>query len=522
MSLTFVYVEGDDAEVVAHHALGRDSYIAPVYAAYESMTDFTLSLLPAREDVVRITAMTVTALCMPIFFFLVMLLAFDWCNEILPTPRWPLVVVMLLAVPEFYYLGMVLEPPIIAMTFLVGAHLVVRRSTAGTPNWAGVAISILLFGLGAALRWETVRYGLTIAADLFFRYGNRRPEKAVVLERLRMTFLWGILAVIAWTFAVRLNGYGFVRMIRISRNTGLEPIDWKASFSSIHTLFTPGFAISFAVGLYFLLRRKHPLAFITLISFLPVGKLLLYGAPKYIITLTPSLLACGLVGFSAFWRLRWQRYMLITASILPWLIGVRMTFSGFAWGPGFEIQSYERIPTRTSWPSLTLGPGMAIPTREGPRALFGHAWVLGGGWKRFVTEYWSEQEAAVRKTIQGEAPILLQDPMQGWVSVSYAKNGYTTEDSYSRTIDSFVIERRWHSPDGTKSTMFKLNDPQQIFEPGGVERLRQIAGDTVIIIAFTRTLGNIYRISPKSMDRLGNTTAVLHLDRLSADLRNRQ
>ena len=527
MSLAFVYVEGDDALIVAYHALGRNPQIQQPYSVYHSMMDAVLSLLPARENVVRIVAITLTAISAPTLFLLLMLLAIDWCREIVPYPRWPLVAVMLLVVPEFYYLALVLTPSMIAMTLLVAAHFILRRSMVRTqtPGWLGFGISVLLFGIGAAIRWDTVMYGATIATDLFFLSSNRsRHANSVLWNGLGIALLWGTLAGIAWLVVLNLNGHGLdsiVKILRFKISTHVAaPVDWTEALR-IHTLFTPAFVVLWAAGFLLLVRHKHPLAIVTLLSILPVAKYTLYGVPKWIITITPTFFACALAGLSMFWRWPWQRYALLSLIVLPWLLGVQMTYGGTAWGPGFELQPYDRIPYKASWPSITLGPGMAIPTPEGPRALFGHAWVLSRDWKRFVVGYWTEQEDAVRTAIQKGLPLLLHDSGQGWGVVIYSALGYTTMDSYKREIvNDFIIERRWLGPGGTQSRMFVFIDQKQIFDSNGIERLRGVAGDTVVLVGYSNTLRRLYQLAPQSLEQLGNvTTAVLHLDRLSASLR---
>jgi hypothetical protein len=524
LSLSFVYVEGDDASIVAYHALGRNPTLQPAYSVYQSMMDAVLSLLPARESIVRVAAMTMTTLSVPILFLLMVLLAIDWVGELLPYPRWQLVAIMLLAVPEFYYLGMVLTPAMIAMTLLVAAHFILRRSIVGTrrASWLGLGISIVLFGLGAAIRWDTVVYGATIAADLFLISGSRSKQaEFAIWNGLGLVLLWGLLAGIAWLVILDLNGYGLDSIVRAIRISGpVEPLDWKIALSRIHTLFTPAFVVLWVAGLLLLVRHRHPLAIITLLSILPVAKLSLYGTPKWIITTTPTFLACALAGGSVFWYKPWRRYALLVLTVTPWLLGIQMTYAGTAWGPGFELQPYARIPQKTSWPSVTFGPGMALPTPEGPRALFGHAWVFSGDWKRFVVGYWMEQENAVRTAVQRNVPLLLHDSEQGWGVVAYLALGYTTMDSYDRMMaNGFVIERRWLGPGGTRSTMFRLIDPKQLLEFNGIERLREVTGDTVILSGFSNTFGRLYQKSPQSLDPLGKVTAVLYLDRLSTSLR---
>ncbi len=280
------------------------------------------------------------------------------------------------------------------MALLVGAHLIVRRATArtGFPRLGSFTTSVLLFGIGAAFRWDTVTYGATIAADLFFRAGDRSEYgQPPVWDRLRLSFGWGALAGVTWLVVLMFNGWGLERILHTIQVGGpVESLDWKMGLSRVQTLFTPAFTLLSAAGYLLLLRRKHPLAIIVPMAILPVVKLVLYGVPKWFITATPSLVACAVVGLCFFWQRPAQRYALLGLLVLPWLIGIRWSYGGIAWGPGFELQPYDRIARSTSFFSPTVGPGMAVPTPEGPRPLFGHAWVLLGEWKRFVNEWSSE------------------------------------------------------------------------------------------------------------------------------------
>ena len=45
-SLTFVYVEGDDASIVAYHLLGRDDSLRSKYAIYQAMFGISDSSFP--------------------------------------------------------------------------------------------------------------------------------------------------------------------------------------------------------------------------------------------------------------------------------------------------------------------------------------------------------------------------------------------------------------------------------------------------------------------------------------------
>ena len=523
-SLSFVYVEGDAASIVAYHTLGRDPQLQRLYSPYESMLDALLASLPPREDIVRITAMTLTAVSAPVFFFLMMLLAFDWCGQIGRPRKSSLVAAMLLAVPEFYYLGMALTPSMIAMALLVGAHLLVRRSTActGSPRWGSFIVSFLLFGIGAAFRWDTAAYGATIAADLYLRAGDRGERgRPAVGDRLRLCFAWAALAGVTWLLALKINGWGLASILHIVRSTGpTESLDWKLGLSRAQTLFTPAFALLSAMGYYALLRRKHPLAIIVPLALLPVAKLVLFGVPKWFITAIPGLVACAVVGLGFVWQRPARRYAMLGLLVLPWVIGLRWSYGGIAWGPGFELQPYDRIARSTSIPSPAIGPGMAVPTPEGPRPLFGHAWVLLGEWKPFVNEWSSEQDAAVIHAIEARVPLLLHPDGQAWPANIYASHGYSTRDFELRRAidDDSIFERRWTGPKGDQTRMFLLAEPNQLFEAAAVDRLRRIASDIVVISGASATLIRLQEIAPESLEALGKRTALLHLDRLSAKL----
>src|SRR5687767_8286504 len=68
-SLTLVYVEGDDAAIIAYHALGRNFQIQEFYSPYQSLLDTVLSVLPQDEELVRRTALLLTAVSAPLFVY---------------------------------------------------------------------------------------------------------------------------------------------------------------------------------------------------------------------------------------------------------------------------------------------------------------------------------------------------------------------------------------------------------------------------------------------------------------------
>ena len=342
MSLSFVYIEGDDAQTMAYHMLGRNVRLAMPYGAYQSMMDAVLSVLPAKEAIVRVTAMTLTAVSAPILVFLAMALAFEWCGDILRYPRWPLAAVMLLAVPEYFYLGMVFTPAIVAMMLLVASHLIVRHSVlhSEVTSWLGFSTSIVLFGVGAAMRWDTVSYGAPIVTDLVLRAGAGAKWQ----RRLGWPIVWGTLAGLTWLTAIYANGYGLSTLVKVIRIAPSDPFDWKLSLARIQTLITPVLAVLLVVGIWRLVRDKRPqLVFILLISTLPLGRLPLWGTPKIIITLTPALVAIGLCGLATLWERRGRRYAVVALALLPWLVGDECNIRASLGDQDLRFNRYDRF-----------------------------------------------------------------------------------------------------------------------------------------------------------------------------------
>ena len=518
-SLAFVYIEGDDAQIVAHHAMGRDNDVMPVYSAYQSMFDGLLVALPAREDVIRVASLGLTAMCAPLLAALMTLLAFDWTAG-LRHRRWFGAALLLLAVPELFYLGMVVTPSVIAMTLAVAAHLVLRRSGQWSGNRRHYAFvgSAMLFGFGAGIRWDTVLYGVTVGADILLGgCVDRASSGPRVRRRITDTAVWGGLAAATWLAAVYVNGYSPLMVLRALGSAGpVESFSLVHGLSRIQTLSTPLFAVLGVVGMIALVRGRAPLSIIAVLSFVVVGKLALYGVPKWMITAIPAWVAVAMAGASVAWQRPAARYALIVLGVLPWLLGVRMTYGSSAWGPAFEIRRYDAAPASTTWPTLVLGAGTAIPTPEGPRPLFGHAWVLGGAWTRFVTGYWLDQQEAVATAIRLKLPLLVQDYSQGWGATAHLQLGFSTSGAaVPLPNEHFVLESLWMRPDGVTARMMTLAPGRSVAGEHEAGRLQQICDPAVVTMAFSSTLAHLHQLAPEALEPLGNTTAVLHLDRLA-------
>jgi hypothetical protein len=537
-SLTFVYIEGDDATSIAYHALGRVAALQPPYSAYQSMMDVLLSTLPANEHTLRIGGMLITALFAPVLVCLIALLAMDWVGGLLRIPAWAAVILIPILAPEFIYFGLVYSPALVAMSAALTSHLVLRRLMArsesqGSPIFASpwFALSIILFGAGAAFRWDILAYGGVIVTDLFLGVGigsgKESPPRA---QRLRAGFVWGAAAIATWLLMVAASGYGPAAILRTIRTAGPDNQyqNLLVTVATLQTLVTPALLVCACAGVAMLLRRRQALAIVFAVGLILVARVIKFGDPKYILVTVPALLACALAGFSGIWTYfnrGGKAYALRTALVLlllaPWFFGVQTIAGDSAYGPGFDVQAFDRPSHPARFVRITAGPGALVPTLEGPRPIGGDWWVLfTGKWRQRVDKDSLERTIGIDSALARNLP-LLQDNGEGYAVATLAGMGFKTQDSWKRLIGpSYVLERRFFSEDKKRQVrMLRLKDRNNLFTASGILQLEDISGvQTVVIYGYTSTLRRLYKIAPGALQKLDTATALLDLETLRHSL----
>ncbi len=530
-SLTFVYIEGDDATSIAYHALGRHAELQPPYSAYQSMMDAVLRALPPEEPVLRVGAMLITALAAPLVVLLMAALAFEWAGGLITLPWAAAAIFIPLAAPELIYLGLVYTPAMVAMAAAVGAHVMVRvtlrrRKLWGRDPWLwGAAV---LLGAGAACRWDVAPYGAVVAADIWLGPGLARPGSAG-WGRLRMltAAIWGAVAASAWVAAVTLSGYGLRTLWATIRASG--PVEefpgWLVTAATMQTFATPAMVLLAATGFVVLAKRRHRLTIPVLLGMVLTARFVRYGVPKWFLVATPGIVVCALVGLSNLWqqgtrgwRAMGMRAAAAAAVLLPWAAGVQTVLGDSAYGPGFQVQPFDRPAPGRMVVRAALGPGALVPTSEGPRPVGGHGWVLlGGGWRDIALAASADRRDAVQVALASGRP-LLEDQGQGYITATLAGMGFTTRDAWKRSVGgNFLGERRFFAADGRAVRVLWLRDRESLFAADGVRRLRELAGtDAVVIYGYTSTLRRCYKLAPDSLTQLGATAAQLDLVRLQA------
>ncbi|MBN1283774.1 MAG: hypothetical protein JXB47_00085 [Anaerolineae bacterium] len=533
-SLTFVYIEGDDAATVAYHIMGRNRDLQIPYAPYHGMMDVVLSTFPADQNTLLTGAVLITGVSTVIMTVLMLALAFDWVGEVSWSQKLLIAALVLLASPEFFYLGLVYSPASVAMCLVLAAHLILRYRSrdAGLPGRWPVVLSLLLFGLGVSFRWSVLVYGAVIALDLLVGVGRR-------LDRSRLVFVvgWGVAALVASVLAILISGYGPQEILSSTQSTvsyvagqaGGQQVESGPAISfrtltTLLSLFTPAFAIFFMVGLVVMLRRRDARLWLLVVGLAGVAPYLTSGVPKFLITAIPAVLLCAVEGFVTVWyRLapaRWELIARVAAAvvvIVPWFLGVLVTQEGSAWGPGFEIRPYDRDEVEGTDIGLTIGSGAALPSPEGGRAFFGHFFTFGGGWRALYTELAAEYDTAVQQAVENNIPLVMMRWSPSYITNALVAARFITGDAYGRMLppDDYFVERRFFNLDGQVIT-FLYHETEGEGDEDDVKQLCALAAlsDRVVLDGYPRFVRGLYEQAPGAFQRLGSTSAIVDLGQL--------
>lgn len=542
-AMTFVYVDGDDATSLAYHLLGRDAALQPPYSPYQGMADLILGLLPANETVLRLSALVATNLSVIIFVSLLLYLLFTWVRLPAQLPKWLISLALLLALPELSYIGLIYSPTLTAMSFILGAHLLARKSYRDRwlfNKWTFSTsmlylFSMTLFGVGVSFRWNTLLYGAVIYADLsLLRAKYRQIDLKDFLSG--GVLAWGLLALATSFGMVALSGYGiehFARAFETVRyvfnqsgtlSPGAQTSSLESLLRTVLTLtpeFTPAFVLLGILGFVVLLRRKNPLWLLVLVGILSVLPWLRSGNPKFIITSLPVLALLFVVGLAEVWQWFYMRMwqvagmlLLFAILLLPWVVGVQVALPDNAWGPGFALQSYAYENAEHVSVSAVLDSGMAFPSPEGPRPLWGHAYVLfGGGWRDLVSRDAAERADALNMARDANIPLVVTSWSPDlFLNLLYADGYYTKVQTWDASDETLFVLRDFHDGHGNVVNIFFAELEADAFDTllGGLEEL-SMQTDAVVLVGYPRMLRTLYEYAPDALSEIGAEIALVDL-----------
>lgn len=562
-SLVFTYFDPDDALAIEYHVLGRNDAVQPPHERFQMAMDAILTLLPADEPILLTTAMGITSIAAIGLALLLLRLCFDWMDVQVPRERALLAVAVLLAFPEFIYLGLLYTPILVGMCFAIGAHLLLRRTIKHAGQYSDVtsrtslalAASGIMMGLGGLFRWDILAYGLVVVLDIALgSLGDVRNRALSMWNRARVVAVWGIIALVTWLGMELLRG----DLPQAIAETRVAAIETSAEFNvgnvmmtaSLAMFFTPAFLVLTLAGWFLLIRKRGPMRWFVVAMSFSAALWPFWSSPKEVLVLVPFLGLLFAYGLSHLWKCcrgRAMKIFLRSATVLlllaPWFLGVQLLYGDSAWGPGFGLRPFTHPQGQGIQNArIALGDGAGFPTFEGPRPFFGHASVLlAGKWRELAKLQEEEHLMAVRKAIQDTLPYVVIMHYDAFQMNYFARMGYTTSDpDLGRVVDhpdstyrsglggsvttgwaTLPVVRRLNNSSGQQRILMYFALPRIVKDTGSVLLTIQNAGsEKVLVWGEPGVMRRLFLFAPEALQELGPHTALLDLRLLLAVVRS--
>jgi hypothetical protein len=543
-SLTYVYSDSDDAVSMAYHALGRNDYVQPPFERFQYGMDLLLSMLPAHEPTVRVVGMSITAMASGLLVILVLMLA--WMNE---SDRQPVsqlagAVAFLLAVPEFFFLGLLYTPMLVGMCLAVGAHIMVRQSMRvdGVAHrfwghdWLLLAGSAIMIGVAGLFRWDLMAYVGIVALDQMCRHSDTpHGIRNNLRNRFAVIALWCVLATCVWICLVMLAG-GFSKAMEeigpAIEETHDEVPFTQTQFIGAHlSLFTPGFLVFAVLGLVGYLKKAGGTKYFFMLALFSLAIWPFQSTPKEILVFVPVLVmlfAHGWLKSIAWVVTRRFRIPLLGAVfsllLLPWLLAVNVLHGDSSWGPGFELRPFSH-PVSSGLRSLqcVAAAGAACPTNEGLRPVFGYGWtLLGGGWRSMASIQDAELTQSVEMAARQNLPYLIIRDADGFQTTTAARMGFTTSDPELKSTRVEPVVRNFINSHGSKIRFIRFHYDELTKAPNNILLTIRAAGvEKVLVWGEAGYMRLLYRAAPEALEEVGRQTAILDLRLLYKSVKGR-
>lgn len=541
-SLTFVYVEGDDAASMAYHLMGRDESVQPRFAEYQLGMDWVLGFLPPNGPLLRRAGMGITAAAVCLMVVLMITLAFSWLEPKGKTNRTLTAVAVALALPEFFYMGLVYTPMAVGMCFALGGHLTIRRALRHTPDAAGpagiaaaAAVALAMLVVGTLFRFEVALYGIIIFADLLLMWRIRAPHPGADSRFKPVAYSVigaGVVAALGIVFMPAALQNAIFGSLHAALATPRFPDGFVGFLGAQQMIATPGALFFGTVGLLSLRKGRRDLLMLVVLA---IGCALLWPlwmSPKHVLMFFPPLLLCVLAGAHetlVHLVVRRGRPILAGAAavlvFLPWFVGLQARAGDSAWGPGFEVRPFNR-PYSDEWSIRpVLAAGSAVPTREGPRALWGYSYVLlGGAWREFVGKLDAEERQSIHSAISGRLPLLVLRGGPDYATALLAEAGYARPaDTSASELTGLRLLRSVQTGEGGLAILAKADLFGSPDVAGTISAVRQDLGrDTVVALGYPSEIRNHYLVAPAAVRGDAASSATIDLKSLQQAYAARQ
>lgn len=465
-TLNFNYVEGDDAATVLYHLCGRNPQIQEPYAPYNSGMDFLLQCSGlTTEGGLRTFAVLISFISgfLILAFSAVLLeLLFEDTALVRPRRRFYFYLLLPFLLPDLIFHSLIINASNVSFAFLLASLVFFVKYLKG-ENTKSLVLSTLLFAVSIPFRWTTL-IALPLYAGLFLYFhpfGNYPRE--IWREAFKVAAA-NIVGTILAFLLIWLTGYDLNDMYAtVTSTTGyMEKSEVSAlSLLASGTAFlTPALLLLVLLGFFQIYRWSQWgwIKWISVLGFLamsisPFVLLGFYPLYKYSMTLLPLLSLLMLFGFNLLKEHKILNGLFIAAAVIPWIVGIQIKASGTFCGPGFELntskvaaanmQSGKNPDSRVKIEKINpvFDSGLYMPMPEGPRPLYGYAYVLfGGAWKNQIDLFTQEREKLFDFLMQHPNAEYFQDRMSSYFSCDLYRKGFKTDTDFLEDEDGAYRE----------------------------------------------------------------------------------
>lgn len=453
-TLNFNYIEGDDAYTIMHHALGRDRSFQPPYSSYHGMFDTFLTILTTSNEVLlRHISIGVSFV---FGFASLLLIAFISMLKTVDIGKSSFFVLLLLPfiIPEILFSSLLVNPSSISFTFLLLAHLFLLKYVKQN-RLILLVYSLVAFGIGVSFRWINGFYLFVLFGDYILNEGNK-IRTIFLLKRLKNSVLIFPFYIISLLIFIQLSGYSLFDIFD-TFNSGVSTLKSKeTSYLSLGatalSFLTPSLFVLLILGIFYSVKMRTYRTLIWLvIATLPYFIVSFLPSYKYMINIIVVLVILSIQGFSVLSH-NYLKYGMVFLIFIVWILGFQLETNS-AWGPGFEVvtKPTNQVSIENYNPDKSVkinkikpvfGSGMAMPTLEGPRPIYGYGDVFFKKWFAFVETHNNKREQAVLLAKQNNCRIL-QDVGHSLIYTKLLEFGYNTNHKYDRIVGN-MFERDFY------------------------------------------------------------------------------
>ena len=192
--------------------------------------------------------------------------------------------------------------------------------------------------------------------------------------------------------------------------------------------------------------------------------------------------------------------LLGVAIAINWFLGIQISTPSSNWGPGLAAK--DTLPdmsvfsknlttdSRFKFNNIQVGffDGFALPTSEGYRPLYGHAYALFGNKLAMLDEKLNKESDYVLERAQSPKTIIYQDRINPYLLSSYLKKGYTTTQPWN-TLEPYV--KRTLKNNTNTITELRITNPKELFDLDSLIAQTQSYDSIFLMFTFTSSCNKL-------------------------------